>query len=190
MRKFIQLFASCYENITAEIVISALIYIDRLLAMHEEIGATLTECNGKGLLHVALTLATKFCLDRYEKNTIFYGAVVGMDRRQMRRMTDAFLCLIDFEMYISQEEYREAAVSINQLITETYEARGQIVIQEKNVRVRKAMPTTPELTTYKSNHSASTNSSSAHDNTEHKEPCNRPVNLKTDHGGYASNPES
>jgi len=96
VRKFIELFASCYENITAEIVISSLIYIDRLLAMHEEIGATLTECNGKGLLHVALTLATKFCLDRYEKNTIFYGAVVGMDRRQMRKMTDAFLCLIDF----------------------------------------------------------------------------------------------
>ena len=124
MRKFIELFASCYENITAEIVISALIYIDRLLAKHEEIGASLSECNGKGLLHFALTLATKFCIDRYEKGTIFYGAVVGMDKKLMRRMTDAFLCLIDYEMYISSEEYKEASDSINEIIKETYEARG------------------------------------------------------------------
>ena len=81
MRKFIELFMSCYEDVTAELVLASLIYIDRLLAKHEENGASLTECNGKGLLHVALTMATKFCLDRYEKNTIFYGAVVGMDRR-------------------------------------------------------------------------------------------------------------
>jgi len=31
-------------------------------------------------------------------------------------------------MYISQEEYKEAADSINQLIAEMYQARGQIVI--------------------------------------------------------------
>jgi len=61
----------------------------------------LTETNGKGVLHVALTLATKFCLDRYEKNTIFYGAVAGLDKIQMRVMTDAFLSLLDYEMYIS-----------------------------------------------------------------------------------------
>lgn len=124
MRKFIELFCSCYEDITAEIVIAALIYIDRLLALYEEAGAYLSESNGKGLLHVALTLATKFSLDRYEKNTFFFGSVVGMDRRQMRKMTDAFLALIQFQMHISEEEYLEARKSIRDIIKEDYAARG------------------------------------------------------------------
>ena len=49
------------------------------------------------------------------------------------------------------------------------------------------MPPTPELSTYKSSHSASTASSSAHDHNEPKEVCDRPVNLKTDPD---NNPES
>lgn len=71
----------CYQDVTSDIVLSALIYIDRLLSKHEELGAILTETNGKGVLHVAMTLATKFCLDRYEKNTIFYGVIAGLDKR-------------------------------------------------------------------------------------------------------------
>lgn len=67
-------------------VVAALIYIDRILAMNK--GAALNESNGKGVLHVALTLATKFHLDRYEKNTIFYGVVVSLNKRKMRFMTD------------------------------------------------------------------------------------------------------
>lgn len=92
-------------------------------------------------------------------------------------------------MYISQEEYKEAADSINQIIAEIYQARGQIVIHQKNIRQKKAMPTTPELTTYKSSHSASTASSSALDHTEQREVCDRPVNLKTD-PDQGFNPES
>jgi Cyclin len=64
--------------VTSDLVVSALIYIDRLLLKNEK--AMLNETNAKGVLHVALTLATKFNLDRYEKNTIFYGIVVGLQK--------------------------------------------------------------------------------------------------------------
>jgi hypothetical protein len=128
------LFILCYEDISAEIVITALIYIDRLLSIYEDQGASLTESNGKGLLHVALTLATKFLMDRYEKNTIFYGSVVGMKPRQMRAMTDAFLSLIDFEMYISEEDFADAKLRIKEIVKEKYSAQGRVVIHENQVR--------------------------------------------------------
>ena len=70
-----------YQDVSSELVVVALIYIDRLLTRNEHLGAALTESNAKGLLHVALTLATKFNLDRYEKNTIFYGIIVGLQKR-------------------------------------------------------------------------------------------------------------
>jgi hypothetical protein len=120
--------------VSYEIVIAALIYIDRLLSKHEEAGACLTENNGKGVLHVALTLATKFFLDRYEKNTIFYGVVHGMQCYQMRYMTNAFISLIDFEFYIGEDEYQEAAEQIEQMIRAKFAKDGQILIPAKYVR--------------------------------------------------------
>lgn len=65
---------------------------------------------------MALTMATKFYLDRYEKNTFFYGAVVGMDKRYMRVMTDAFINMMEFEFYISDQEYSEAIITINDMV--------------------------------------------------------------------------
>ena len=74
--KFIQVFMTCFQEVTADIVVAALIYIERLLAAAtEQAGdvAVLTESNGKGVLLVALTLAAKFHLERYEKKTLFFG---------------------------------------------------------------------------------------------------------------------
>ena len=76
--------------------------------MNEEFGAQMNEYNGKGVLHVALTLASKFFLDRYEKDTIFYGVVQHINKRQMRQMTDYFLELIDFRLYITEKEFEIA----------------------------------------------------------------------------------
>ena len=93
---------------TADHVVIALIYIERLLlAANERAGenAVLTDYNGKGVLHSALTLAVKFHQDNYEKNTEFYKAVLPYNMRKMRQMTDAFIELIDFRFYISDEEF-------------------------------------------------------------------------------------
>ncbi len=91
----------------------ALIYIERLLVATNKIAgdaSILTDCNGKGVLHSALTLAVKFNQDNYEKNTEFYKAVLPpFNMRKMRLMTDAFISFLNFELYVSEEEFNNAA---------------------------------------------------------------------------------
>lgn len=91
----------CYE-VGTEVVVAALIYIDRLLSRNSDL--LITEITAKSLLHTALTLATKFLMDRYEKNTIFY-AVGGLTKRQMKNMSNYYLDLIDFDLFIPESEY-------------------------------------------------------------------------------------
>jgi hypothetical protein len=90
----------------------ALIYIERLLLATNKIAgdaAILTNCNGKGVLHSALTLAAKFNQDNYERNTEFHKAVLPFNMRKMRQMTDAFILFLDFELYVSEQEFNNAA---------------------------------------------------------------------------------
>lgn len=144
--KFMQLFVSCYQEVTSELIVAALVYINRILNSPSNQGtAKLTETNGKGVLHVALTLATKFNLDRYEKNTIFYGVMSGMDKYRMRKMTDSFLGLLDFNLYISDIEYHAAMSSIKTMIAKKYAMLGQIVINEKNIRKSRGLARTRTL---------------------------------------------
>lgn len=99
--KFISLFMACFE-VGPEIVVASLIYIERLLRNNSDL--VVTETTAKSLLHTALVLASKFYLDKFEKNTIFY-AVGGLSKRQMRTMTDTYLDLIDFKLNVDEEEF-------------------------------------------------------------------------------------
>jgi hypothetical protein len=99
--KFISLFMSCFE-VGPEIVVASLIYIDRLLSKNKLL--IITESTAKSILHTALVLASKFYLDRFEKNTIFY-AVRGLSKSTMRRMLDSYLDLIEFHLNIEEEEF-------------------------------------------------------------------------------------
>jgi hypothetical protein len=98
--KFIELYLRCFEDTTTDLVIAALIYVERLLeaAIKEvgEEGAKVTQHNAKGILHAAMTLATKFQLDRYEKKTIFFGVSINCTRHKMRQMTDRFIGMLEF----------------------------------------------------------------------------------------------
>ena len=96
--KFISLFMACFE-IGPEIIVASLIYLERLLAKNKNFMISVT--TAKSLLHTALVLASKFYLDRFEKNTIFY-AVGGLSKSQMRSMTDSYLDLIDFDLNIEE----------------------------------------------------------------------------------------
>jgi len=64
----------------------------------------LTHANAKNIVLVSLTLAAKFFDDRFEKGTLF-SAVGGLSRKHMRRISDLFLDLIEFELNISEEIY-------------------------------------------------------------------------------------
>jgi len=75
--KFISLFMTCFE-VGIEVVVASLIYIDRLLTSNQDL--YITDSKAKSILHTAMTLASKFYMDRYEKNTIFY-AVGGLSKK-------------------------------------------------------------------------------------------------------------
>lgn len=106
----------CYD-VGPEIIVASLIYIDRLLDKNKNL--ILTETNAKCILHSALTLASKFFLDKYEKKTIFY-AVCGLSKNHMRAMLDMFLDLIEFQLYIDESEYSEYMSKLKKAIASKF----------------------------------------------------------------------
>jgi hypothetical protein len=90
----------------------------------------MTETSAIGFLMTALSLAAKFLLDRFESHTLFHiyiknaysspfykdGKHRSSTKRRMRTMQDLYLDLIDFNLYISEEEYMWMADYIQGLI--------------------------------------------------------------------------
>lgn len=140
--KFISLFMSCYE-VEQEIVVAALIYTDRLLTLNSHIQMTPT--TAKSFLHTALVLASKFFLDRFEKNTIFY-AVGGISKSLMRNMTDSYLTLLDFNLNIDEAEFYQYMSKLKTMIAYKFAQTGQIVVLEKNLRKKSGVKTFDEKT--------------------------------------------
>jgi hypothetical protein len=116
----INLFLKCYDETSIELVIAALIYVERLLDAASKItgedGARVTQQNAKGILLTAMTLSSKFYLDKYEKKTIFYAFITNMPRWRMREMTDQFIRMLDFNFYIREDEYKNAESHIMFLV--------------------------------------------------------------------------
>ena len=125
---------NCFE-VGPEIVVASLIYVERLLKKNR--GFNITETNAKSVLHAALTLAAKFYIDKFEKNTIFY-AIGGLSKRQMRSMLDIYLDLIEFNLHIEEEEFNSIMSKLKTMIAYKYAQTGQIVILEKNIRKRQS----------------------------------------------------
>jgi len=168
--KFLETFLQCYPETTLEMVVGSLVYIDRLLVATE--AACLTEVNAKGLLHIALSLSAKFNVDAYEKHTTFYGVVMGLQPRQMRELTDAFLELIDFQLYVSEEEYGEAMRHIKALVTQRFKRHGLVVVQDAGRPIERqpamrdldeAKPVLARQTSHSSNHSPTDSQSTHHE---------------------------
>ncbi len=86
---------------------------------------------------MALTLAAKFYLDHFEKYTLFFGVVPGLERGRMRRMTDRFLAMLGFRLYISQDEYQEAMSHIKKVVRRRYASLGLWIFCETDLKKRK-----------------------------------------------------
>lgn len=142
-----------FKGVTSDHVVVSLIYIQRLLEVKNKVAgdrAVLTDYNAKGVLHSALTLAVKFNLDNYEKNTEFYKAVLPFNMQKMRQMTDAFIDLLDFEMYVSEEEFCNAARQIKRMVQEQYHKLGLTLVLDRDLknklqRQRTSLATAPSI---------------------------------------------
>ena len=96
----------------------------------------LTNCNGKGVLHSALTLAVKFNQDNYEKNTEFYKAVLPFNMRKMREMTDSFILFLGFELFVSEEEFNNASRQIKAMVQEQYYKLGLTLVLDRELKIK------------------------------------------------------
>ena len=79
-----------------------------------------------------MTLATKFFLDRYEKKTFFYGLTISCTMQKMRKMTDTFMRMLDFNFYIKEDEYKNAERHIMLVVSNGIRAIGLIPIFQKD----------------------------------------------------------
>ena len=61
MVNFLELINQIYPSITPELIVTAFIYLDRVLSANSS--HILTETNAKCLLHVAIVMAAKYGLD-------------------------------------------------------------------------------------------------------------------------------
>lgn len=144
--KFIELFVKLFKEVKVDHVVIALIYIERLLLAADQLhgeNSVLTDYNGKGVLHSALTLSVKFHQDNYEKNTEFYKAVLPFNMRKMRQMTDAFIEFLDFRFYVSQEEFQNASDQIKRMVKNQYLKQGVILILERDLKAQQRSTLVP-----------------------------------------------
>ncbi|KAH3764271.1 Cyclin-P3-1 protein [Pelomyxa schiedti] len=84
-------------------LISALIYIDRLLVSRS---VTLTETNVHRVLWSCLVVAHKFFEDQYFTNT-FYSKVGGIPLAEMNAMEVRVLQLLDYNLFITPEKFTQ-----------------------------------------------------------------------------------
>lgn len=74
IRGFLKLIMDCYL-LDTDILVVALVYLDRLVLRCDEDAFGVTPANLKLLLLVSLALSAKYIDDRFETNTIFNAAV-------------------------------------------------------------------------------------------------------------------
>lgn len=58
-------------DVTIEIVVTALLYVEKVFDRNQD-WIELTETSSIGFLMTSLALASKFLLDRFERNTLFH----------------------------------------------------------------------------------------------------------------------
>jgi hypothetical protein len=83
----------------------------------------LTNSNAINFVLVSLSMAAKFYDDRFEKNTLF-SAVAGLQRKHMRRMSDLFLDLIEFDLNTTEEIYNCYLSKLKTMVAEKFAKSG------------------------------------------------------------------
>ncbi len=84
-----------YTNIEQSTLVTALIYIDRLCQK----GFTINEHNIHKLLFTSILIGIKYNEDDVYKNS-YYSQIAGVTMKELIRMENEFLSLIDFNLFI------------------------------------------------------------------------------------------
>ncbi|KJP87179.1 hypothetical protein AK88_03226 [Plasmodium fragile] len=121
-----------YTGCSNECFVLLMIYLDRIVKINSDITLSLL-CIHR-LLITAIMIAAKFFDDLYYSNA-FYAKVGGVSTEEINKLEGTFLHLIDYNLFVSSEEYNLYRHSIS-LAVERYlrrtHVRGQVGIGTDN----------------------------------------------------------
>jgi len=91
-----------YFGCSNECFVLSLVYIDRIVKLHEDFSISIL--NIHRLLVTSVMLAAKFFDDVYYSNA-FYARVGGVRTREINILEAHFLSLLDFHLFVTPQEY-------------------------------------------------------------------------------------
>merc|ERR1712232_1098871 len=94
---------SDHFNCSTECLLAGLVYIDRIAKMHRSF--VVNPLNVHRVALAGVLLATKFLDDVYFNNG-HYAAVSGVQLKELNRLEQRFLKLINWRLYILPEDYK------------------------------------------------------------------------------------
>ena len=92
-----------YLNIEASTFILSLIYIDRIC---KEKGIILHKNNIHKILFSSIFIAIKYNEDKFYENS-FYAKIAGISVKELIKLENVFLKLIDFNLFVSDDIYQK-----------------------------------------------------------------------------------
>jgi len=98
-----------YFGCSNECFVLSLVYIDRILKLHESF--TVSVLNIHRLLITSVMLAAKFFDDVYYSNA-FYARVGGVKTKEINVLEAHFLSLINYQLFVTAKEYDQYRVNI------------------------------------------------------------------------------
>ena len=101
-----------YFQIETPTLICSLIYIDRLCNFT---GIILTYYNIHRILFSAILMSIKFNEDRYYDNK-YYSKIAGVKVKELKQIEYKFLDLIDFKLFISEDEFLKYKIFLENYI--------------------------------------------------------------------------
>jgi len=110
-----------YAFCSPECYIFALIYIDRLIS---NTGGRITLHNVHRLLITSIMLAAKGRDDKYYSNA-YYSTLGGVTNTELNKLEVAFLSLINFDLYVSNEVFTRYRAELIHSIPHLMEKKGQ-----------------------------------------------------------------
>jgi hypothetical protein len=92
-----------YLNVNNSTLILSLIYIDRIC---KEKGIKLRKNNIHRILFTSIVLSIKYNEDKFCKNS-FYAKVGGISVKELTKLENAFLKLIEFKLFVSDDLFQK-----------------------------------------------------------------------------------
>eukprot|EP00760_Papus_ankaliazontas_P003371 PhM_4_TR11580/c0_g1_i1/m.81971 len=93
-----------YMRCSAEALVIAVVYIDRLVRKREYCGCLVTPTSAHRVFFAAMLCAVKYHDDIYYSMS-FYASLCGVPRSEVYMMESVFLSMLDYSLFVSAAEY-------------------------------------------------------------------------------------